>query len=199
MVSSLCLSLARAPSPEEGAGDAQVAGQGGDFERSLLLSMALSCLVIMSTYLNSCTETYVAENAKLGLTGKHLRDWITAQIMYADDVRLSKYRAADYLNAGTNEVEAASAIYEAIFPLIEKSSHYVWNLILILYLMPATTPLFFMLIPITLAVQWLRGSGLTRLLHDRQVLEREMNEVLLERMPLCACACFISEYETNGC
>ena len=143
-------------------------------------------------------------------------------------------------------MEAASAIYEAIFPLIEKSSHYVWNLILILYLMPATTPvisvylcvslsismylrmlpslgrcgshntnmfagcfpylpaparksltmlvcvcvcvcvvcvvcvcvwcvtqLFFMLIPITLAVQWLRGSGLTRLLHDRQVLERD--------------------------
>ena len=53
---------------------------------------------------HSCTETWVAENAKLGLTGKHLRDWIVAQLTWADDNRLGKLRAADYLNAGTRSL-----------------------------------------------------------------------------------------------
>jgi len=92
---------------------------------------------------------------------------------YADDVRLSKYRCADYLNAGTNEVEAAATIYEGIFPMIEKSAHYLLNFGLICYLMPRSTPLFIVLIPITLAIQGWRGGELTRLLQDRQVAERQ--------------------------
>jgi len=49
----------------------------------------------------------------------------------------------------------------------------VWCVCVVCVCVWCVTQLFFMLIPITLAVQWLRGSGLTRLLHDRQVLERD--------------------------
>ena len=57
-------------------------GQDGNFGQSLVLSTVLTGIVVMATYCHSCTETWVAENAKLGLTGKHLRDWMASQIMY---------------------------------------------------------------------------------------------------------------------
>jgi len=65
-----------------GGGMGEAEGQDGNFGQSLVLSTVLTGIVVMATYCHSCTETWVAENAKLGLTGKHLRDWMASQIMY---------------------------------------------------------------------------------------------------------------------
>ena len=46
-----------------------------------------------------------------GLTGKQLRDWIVAQLLWADDGRLSMMRTADYLNAATTEVDFAQSFF----------------------------------------------------------------------------------------
>ena len=46
-------------------------------------------------------------------------------------------------------MEAAAAIFEVIFPGIEKIAHFLFNLILIVYLEYRAAPIFFVLIPIT--------------------------------------------------
>ena len=144
-----------------------------DKTNRITLAGALCAFLLVSTYVQSCTETWVAENAKLGLTGKHLRDWIVAQIMWADAERLSKHRSADYLNAGTSEVEASSAIFEMIFPGIEKLSHFFFNMALICYIDAQYLPIFFMLVPIAVFTQRSRGSQMSRLLDKRQLSERQ--------------------------
>jgi hypothetical protein len=70
--------------------------------------------------LQSSTETWIVDNCKCGLTGKQLRDWIVAQLLWADDGRVSMMRAADYLNAATSEVETVAECYETIFVAVEK-------------------------------------------------------------------------------
>jgi len=70
----------------------------------ITLAVVLSLVVAVMTVIQSCTETWIVVNCKCGLTGKQLRDWIVAQLLWADDGRLSMMRAADYLNAATTEV-----------------------------------------------------------------------------------------------
>ena len=93
--------------------------------------------------------------------------------MWADDARLSKHRAADYLNAGTSEVESSASIFEMIFPAIEKFSHFLFNLVFVIFLDPSLLPMFFLLIPITLMVQKSRGKQMSILLDKRQQTERQ--------------------------
>lgn len=47
---------------------------------------------------------------------------MVTQLLWADEARLSTMRGSHYLNAATNEVDAATDLYESIFPLIEKVS-----------------------------------------------------------------------------
>ena len=57
----------------------------------------------------------------------------------------------------SSEVEAAAAIFEVIFPGIEKIAHFAFNFILIVYLEYRAAPIFFVLIPITVGKQcWVR-------------------------------------------
>ena len=126
----------------------------------------------MATAIMCQTETWIADDAKLGLIGKQLRDWMVAQIMWADDVRLSMLRSADYLNAGTNEVEAASQIYEMTFPLIQKTAHFLFNFFLVVWLSKEATPLFLIMVPAAIYVQLSRCKDLTAKLDFRQKCER---------------------------
>ena len=116
----------------------------------------------------------MAQNAKLGLTGKQLRDWIVAQLMWVDHGRLNTMGMAQYLNVGTNEVEAAAQIYEQLFPLTERLTHFLCNVVLALFLNPFSAILIAILIPITSLVQWLRRSATTALLLERQRAERQV-------------------------
>mmetsp|Transcript_16698 Transcript_16698/g.26776 ORF Transcript_16698/g.26776 Transcript_16698/m.26776 type:complete len:651 (-) Transcript_16698:71-2023(-) len=147
---------------------------------SILLAGACCAFVVIMTWLHSCTETWVINYAKMGLTGKQLRDWIVAQLIWADDGRLNMMRLADYLNAGTSEVEAASAIYENLFPAVERVAHFFFNVALIVYLNWYATPLILVLMPITIVVQLARRSTTTHLLDMRQRAERQYVSALAD-------------------
>jgi hypothetical protein len=65
---------------------------------------------------------YIIDDRKGALIRKQLRTWLVTQLLWADEARLSTMRGSHYLNAATNEVDAATDLYESIFPLIEKVS-----------------------------------------------------------------------------
>ena len=147
--------------------------------KSIIWAFWLSGGAVLATVVQSCTETWVVENAKFGLTGKQLRDSIVAQVLWADDGRLGLMRAADYLNAATQEVEAAAACYEQVFPAIERFAHVVFELIKILYLFRnsyllfVAFPLVLSIIPMTICIQWMRSARTRELLDTRQQHERQ--------------------------
>jgi hypothetical protein len=149
----------------------------GHFFR-IMLATGLAFFVIIATIVQSNTETYIRINSKCGLTGKQLRDWIVAQLMWADDGRLAMMRHADYLNAATSEVESVATCYEAIFPAIEKCFHFVLNLLLVIIYVdiPAGAPiavfLILSLLPITLVVHWKRAHTTRQMLEKRIICER---------------------------
>ena len=66
----------------DGAGDeSQQQGRWvpGVKNQTILAAIA-SGYVLLATFLHSCTEVWVVQNAKMGLTGKQLRDWMVAQV-----------------------------------------------------------------------------------------------------------------------
>ena len=135
---------------------------------------AVCCVYVAgATVLHSYTENWIVTYAKFGLVGKQLRDWIVAQLLWADDGRLGLMRAADYLNAGTSEVEAAGMIYDAVFPAVERLAHFFFNVLLILWLSWMATPVILLLIPITVGVQLSRRHATTLVLDQRQRCERQ--------------------------
>ena len=103
-----------------------------------------------------------------------IRDWIVAQLMWADDGRLSMMRHADYLNAATSEAEAVAACYENIFECIERITHFGFTLpLMIIYVdIPAQFPrasLFVLsLIPLTFLVHLSRATE-TRILLEKRI------------------------------
>ena len=100
-------------------------------------------------------------------------------------------RTADYLNAGTSEVELSSKIWDEAFLATEKLSHFFFNCCLVLYLNVFATPLILMLIPVTLVVQQWRRHPTTVLLDKRQVAERQyvsvMSDIIEVRHYFCPC------------
>lgn len=119
------------------------------------------------------TTQYIIDNCKGALIRKHLRTWLVTQLLWADDVRLSTMRASHYLNAGTNEVDAATDLYVAIFPMIENVIRFVLNFVTICWLVPIAAPTILALLPVGIFVQWYRATATTELLVARQVAERQ--------------------------
>ena len=158
--------------------------EGGEYEvvdgydTRMILAGSMSFVVILATIVQSNTETYVVVNSKCGLTGKQLRDWIVAQLMWADDGRLAMMRHADYLNAATSEVESVASCYEMMFPAIERFFHFVLNIILmIIYIdIPAGAPIatgfIIVLVPITIVTHWSRAHQTRLMLEKRIICER---------------------------
>ena len=83
-----------------------------------------------------------AAAAVVAAAGKVLRDWIVAQLVWADEGRLAMMRNADYLNAATSEVESVAACYENVFKAVERLAHFCLNvLLMVIYVdVPARTP-----------------------------------------------------------
>ena len=146
----------------------------GNYEADSKITMAALCAgyVLLATWLHSCTEGWMATNAKLGFTGKQLRDWIVSQLLWVDHGNLSTRGTAQYLNIGTSEVEAAAQIYEQVFVAVEISTHFLFNVAMAMYLFPMSALLVMSLIPITVIVQYIRRRATTSLLEDRQRSER---------------------------
>ena len=112
------------------------------YHTRMILAVILSVSVVIATVVQSYTETWIVVNAKCGLTGKQLRDWIATQLVWADDSRLAMMRNADYLNAATSEVESVAGAFEHIFKMIQTVAHFCLNLVLmIVYVdIPTRTP-----------------------------------------------------------
>ena len=86
---------------------------------------------------------------------------------------MSLMRAADYLNAGTNEVEACVDTFRELFPAIERLSHFLLSTLVILVKFPLAAPLIFVLLPISFLIQRLRAPHMRGLLERKQQHERE--------------------------
>jgi len=86
---------------------------------------------------------------------------------------MSLMRAADYLNAGTNEVEACVDTFKELFPAIERLSHFLLSTLVIIVRFPIAAPLIFVLMPISFFIQRLRAPHMRGLLERKQLHERQ--------------------------
>ena len=139
----------------------------------IFLGGLITLAVIVATILQSCTEKWIVNDYKCGLTSKQFRDWIVAQLLWADSARLSMMENSEFLAAATFQVENLGQIYERVFMSIERIAHFVLNVIMIACVIPEATCVIFLLIPVTIGVHSSRSQGSRLLLNTRLEAQRK--------------------------
>jgi hypothetical protein len=87
---------------------------------------------------------------------------------------------ADYITAATSEVEAAGHCYTCLFPIVERVSNFVLNLVMVCVLCPLAAPFILALVPVAFWIQKSRAPKARDLLHCRHEKERQYVSALAD-------------------